>query len=146
MKCIIYSLLVISTVSCVNLKIFYKDGELYSNSYPIKQIFEKYDAKGKDKSIVAFTGWFEKDTIKIINGGKVVFEEPVKTRQETGFATFWVVSNETKVEILIPNPNGIKITLKQKDLKKYKFVYISRDETKRDKYELEYSNEWKKNM
>ena len=145
MKYFVYILLLV-LCSCGNVKTIYTKGELYPKSYPINQIFEKFNAGGLDKSVIVFTGWFEKDSIKIVNGGKIIFEEPVNTKPETGFSTFWVASNEEKIEVIVPNPKGIKITFKQEDLKKYKFVYISRDDYKRDKYEIEYSNKWKKFM
>jgi hypothetical protein len=131
---------------CSNVKTIYTEGELYPNSYPIKQMFEKFDAKGLDKSVIVFTGWFEKDIIKIVNGNNVIFDEPVETNPQTGFSVFKVASNEEIIEIQVLTDKLFKISLKQEDLKKYKFVYISRDAFKRDKYGIEYSNNWKKFM
>ena len=145
MKYILYFLILIF-YSCGNVKTIFTEGELNPNGYPEKQLFEKFDAGGKDKSVIVFTSSFDKDTIKIMSGEKSVFDEPVETNSQTGFSVFKVVSNQEKVEIIVSNPKGIKITLKNEDLKKYKFVYLSRDAWKRDKYEIEYSNKWKKFM
>jgi hypothetical protein len=120
------------------------EDELYPESYPIKQILEKYNAGGKEKSVIVFTGGFENDTVKIVNGEEVIFEEPVNTNVQTGFATFWVTSNEKKIEIQIFADKFAKISLKEVSLKKYKFVYISRDSWGKRKYTIEYSNEWKR--
>jgi len=141
-----YIFLGILVISCSNLKTVYTAGELNTNGYAEKKIFEKFQAQTPDKSVVVFTASFEKDTITILNGNKEIFKSEVETTPQTGFSGFWVVSNLETVELIVNKPNGIKIKFKQEDLKKYKFVYLSRDAWKRDKYEIEYSNKWKKFM
>jgi adenylosuccinate synthase len=67
------------------------------------------------------------------------FEQVVETTPQTGFATFKAISNKKSVEIQILGKELKTISLKQQDIKKYKFVYISRDGWKRQNYTVEYS-------
>ncbi len=129
---------------CGNVKTKYIKGELDPNRHTEKNILKKLNADANDKSVVVFTSGFDNDTIKIISGSKNVFERSVKTDDRIGFSTLSAINNEEKTEVQIFSDSPVKIFLKQNDLKKYKFVYISRSVFKKDKYELEYSNKWKK--
>lgn len=136
-------LLIFLLSSCGNIKTSYVKGELEPNNYGEKQIFEKFNAGSNDKSVVVFTSGFEKDSIRIISGKNIVFEESVTTSENTGLAIFRVITNEEKTEVEMLTDNPIKISFKQNDLKNYKFVYISRSVFKKNKYKLEFSNKWK---
>lgn len=65
--------IMLSYISCTGVKTVYTKNELYPNSYPIKEIFEKLEAGTQDKSIIVFTSWFEKDVVEIRNGDNIVF-------------------------------------------------------------------------
>ena len=146
MKYFIYIFLSLTIFSCVSIKETYTKGELNTNDRSIKQLFEKFDAGSKDKSIVIFTAWFEKDTIKIKNGEKIIFNRVVNTSPQLSLGGFNTIDNTETVEVQIYTPKLIKLLLNSENLKKYKFAYISRDVLKRKKYTIEYSNEWKKFM
>lgn len=89
-------LLIFLLSSCGNIKTSYVKGELEPNNYGEKQIFEKFNAGSNDKSVVVFTSGFEKDSIRIISGKNIVFEESVTTSENTGLAIFRVITNEEK--------------------------------------------------
>lgn len=140
---LIYFIFFMSLVGCTNYKIIYNDIEFNSENKVVKELLEVGNATEKHKSILVFTAWFEKDTIKVLNNNKIIKEDVVNTTPQTGLGDFQVVSNNVSVEVQILSDKTIKIPLKQKHLQKYKFVYISRNVDKRNKFILEYSNTWK---
>lgn len=140
----LFILIIFLICSCRNVKTFYLKGELDPNGHAEKNILQKLNADTNDKSVIVFTSGFDNDTIKIISGSKNIFEKSLKTDDRIGFSTLSTINNEEKIEVQIFTGNLIQIFLKQKDLKKYKFVYISRSVLKKNKYKLEYSNKWKK--
>ena len=147
MKNIAYSFLsIFFFISCANPKKIYTKSVLDNENGVVNKILQVAKAETSDKSVIVFTSWFEKDTIVIFNGEEEVLNRVIETSPETGFSTFKGVSNELPVKIRILSSKPFEIKLSQIDLKKYKFVYIKRDSQKRDKYILEYSNQWKKFM
>jgi hypothetical protein len=132
--------------SCRNPKMIYNDTPINLQNGNIQGILKAANAEATDKSIIVFTSWFERDTIKIINGEEIIFDKVIQTSPDTGLSAIKPISNDKTVSILILSPNHFDIKLKKTDLQKYKFVYIKRDAWKRNKYSLEYSNEWKKFM
>ena len=142
MKNILFYLLLVLT-SCTSDKTIFDDSNIGLPEHAKKMLLEKLGGENSDKSVVVFTARFDNDTIKIINNKEVVFEERVETDPMTGLSTLWVISNETQVEIQILRGKLKKIPLKTEHLKKYKFVYISRNPYKKNRYTLEYSNNWK---
>ena len=142
MKCLLFYLLLVLT-SCTSVKTTFNDSDIGLPKHAKKMLLEKLDGENIDKSVVVFTARFDNDTIKIINNKEVVFEVRVETDPITGLSALWVISNETPVEIQILRGKLKKIPLKLEHLKKYKFVYISRNPFKKNRYTLEYSNNWK---
>lgn len=133
-------------IGCANVKKTYNNTPLNKENGVIKKILQAANAETDDKSVVVFTSWFENDTIKIFNGKEMVYNNVVKTSPDTGLSTFKGVSNSEDVRIQVLSSKPYEIELNHSDIKKYKFVYIKRDAWKRNKYSLEYSNEWKKFM
>ena len=142
MKNILFYLLLVLT-SCSSNKTIFDNNNIGLPEHAKKILLEKLGGENSDKSVVVFTARFDNDTIKIINNKEVVFEERVETDPMTSLSTLWVISNETPVEIQILREKLKKIPLKPEHLKKYKFVYISRNPFKKNRYTLEYSNNWK---
>jgi predicted GTPase len=143
---IIFLIFAIQFGGCISPKKVYNDTPIDKENGTIKKILKSANSETDDKSVIVFTSWFEKDTIRIMSGKKIVFERVVKTSPETGLSTFTGISNDESVKIQILSPKTFEIKLKKSDLKKYKFVYIKRNAMKRDDFSLEYSNEWKKFM
>ncbi len=137
-------MLIFLLCGCSNIKTTYISGKLDPNGYPEKKLFEKFNAGTKDKSVIVFTSGFENDTIKIINSNVNGLKKLITSSENTGFSTLIVVSNDSKTEVYMFTDNPVKISLKQNDLKKYKFVYISKSVFKKDQYQLEYSNKWRR--
>lgn len=142
MKNILFYLLLVLT-SCTSDKTIFGDSNIGLPEHAKEMLLEKLNGESSDKSVVVFTARFDNDTIKIINNKEVVFEERVETDPMTGLSALWVISNESPVEIQILREKLKKIPLKPEHLKKYKFVYISRNPFKKNRYTLEYSNNWK---
>lgn len=126
---LLYLLLVLN--SCTNVKTTFNHSDIGLPKHSKKILLEKLGGESSDKSVVVFTARFDNDTIKIINNIEVVFEERVETDPMTGLSTLWVISNETPVEIQILREKLKKFPLKPEHLKKYKFVYISRNPFKK---------------
>lgn len=130
MKNILFYLLLVLT-SCTSVKTTFNDNDIGLPKHAKKMLLEKLGGKNSDKSVVVFTTRFDNDIIKIMNNNEVVFEERVETDPMTGLSTLWVISNETPVEIQILREKLKKFPLKPEHLKKYKFVYISRNPFKK---------------
>jgi len=139
-KVITLILLIIASFGCSNIKIIYKKETLDTNDQATKYILNKLDAKQSSKSVLFFTTGFKGDSIELKNENNVIFNLPIETLSQLGLAHVETISNEDQLQINIQSPNPIKIFLNESDLKKYKFIYISKSETKRHRYLVEYSN------
>ncbi len=129
--------------SCSNIKTTLNDTQVGLPEHAKKMLLQKLDGESSDKSVLVFTAWFEKDTIRVLNNNKIIKEDIVNTTPQTGLGGFQVVSNKTPVEVQILSNKVLKFYLNKQYLQKYKFVYISRNVDKRNKLILEYSNKWK---
>jgi hypothetical protein len=120
----------------------------YNNDAP----FFHYDAKKKkldylqyfkaenDNTCLLVFHSIPNDSIKVINGGKIIKEEKMGNNT-TGVRSVQAVSNLKGLEILFYKTTGIeKITITAEDLKKYKFIYVS---TKQLPLHIEFTNFWK---
>ena len=105
-----------------------------------KYMLEKLDATESNKSLIFLTAWFEKDTVQIINGEKMLRNEPTKTISQLSLAVAQVVENDKDVTIKVLSKQETQITLTKNNLVKYKFIYISRSLDNRKKYLVEYTN------
>ncbi len=105
-----------------------------------KYVLEKLEATESNKSLIFLTAWFEKDTVQIINGKKMLRNEPAKTISQLSLAVAQVVENDKDVTIKVLSNQKTEITLTKNDLAKYKFVYIRRSLDNRKKYLVEYTN------
>ena len=65
-----------------------------------KYMLEKLDATESNKSLIFLTAWFEKDTVQIINGEKMLRNEPTKTISQLSLAVAQVVENDKDVTII----------------------------------------------
>ncbi len=105
-----------------------------------KYTLEKLNATESYKSLIFLTAWFEKDTVQIINGEKMLKNEPANTLSQLSLAIAQVVENDKDVTINILSNKKTEIILTKNNLAKYKFVYISRSLDNRKKYLIEYTN------
>jgi hypothetical protein len=140
MKKFIYIFSLFIFFGCTNVKHIYVLQDLDVNNKSVQNILDKFKAKENNKSIIFFTSWFEKDTVELINGDNLIFRKPLNTVAQLSFTTLGVVLNDEKVTINILTKKPIKIILNQEELKKHKFIYISRDAFNRKKITVEYSN------
>ena len=101
---------------------------------------KKLNATGSDKCIVFFTGGFANDTIQLISGKTFRFKKSFTTGDNTGLANYEVINNEEDVEISILSIDT-RFVLKEKVLKKYKCVYVSKNGKD---ISVEYSNTFKR--
>ena len=139
-KVITIILLIIASFGCSNIKSIYKKETLDINDQAINYILNKLDAKQSSKSVLFFTTGFIGDSIELKNENNVIFKLSIETISQLGLAHVETISNENQLEITIQSSNPIKIFLNESDLKKYKFIYISKSETKKHQYLVEYSN------
>lgn len=146
MKKIACIYLIILCSSCSNIKSVYTDSELDINDRSTNVLIEKFKAEEENKSIVIFTTWYENDTVKLTNGKNVLLNEAIETTPQLGFSEAKTVLNDESVEIHISTPKQTTIVLNSEKIKNYKFIYVSRDTFKRQKYTVEYSNILKKFM
>jgi|GEM_PF-5143987 len=131
---------IIIFTGCSNVKSVYRRETLDANNQSVEYILNKLDAKEIDKSIVYFTNGFEGDTIEMVNGQDLIFKLPIETIPQLGLAHAKAISNEKEVKINIQTAKPILILLNGKELKEHKFIYISKEYSKRNRYLIEYSN------
>ena len=104
---------------------------------------EKLDAYSPNKSVIVFTDGYWGDTVHIIIGEKVI-SKSVITIPQIGFANLEIVLNDSDVKISFRDGSNQEIILNKTDLKKYKYAYISKGNTKENKkIQIIYSNETK---
>jgi hypothetical protein len=140
MKKYLYFIPIIIFMGCSNVKSIYNDESLDTNNQSVKYILDKLNAIESDRSIVYFTNGFEGDTIELVNGEDVIFKLPIETKPQLGLAYAKAIFNEKEVKINIQATKPVKILLNKKGLKKHKFIYISKSDSKKDQYLIEYSN------
>lgn len=125
---------------CTNVKIIYTNQRLNIEDVSTVNILKKAQAENKDKTIICFTNGFKNDTIELTNGKEILFKLPIQTIDQLGLAMIKTVNNNEKVNITFYSSKPIKFNLNDNDLKKYKFVYVSKKNCKSNKFIIEYSN------
>jgi hypothetical protein len=136
----IFAIILIISGCSSSVETIYKSETVFSFDPAIK----KLNAESLDKSIVFFTNCFAKDSVEIRNGNTMLYKNSLETIAQIGLAKLQVVSNLENVEISIPGRTKKRLILKAKDLKKYKYVYISKDDYKSKKdYLVEFTNKAK---
>lgn len=135
-----YIILILILASCKNVKSIYTESSLEVSNKSIQQILEKTNAKETNKSVVYFTdGFTGNDTIMLKNGNEIIFRHALKTIDQIGLANVKTVSNDKEVRIDVFSTKELTFVLNTKQLKKFKFIYISKNLIN-DKYIIEYSN------
>lgn len=127
-------------LNCSGIHRVYENNNLDLNNKSTQYVVEKFDAKENNKSILFFTSGFEGVNIKIVNGKNEILEEDIETVHQIGFATLKTINNDFPVDVFISSNQEKLITLKKEDLKKNKFIYISKNIEKKNNYKVEYSN------
>ena len=140
MKNLIYISLCFIILSCSNIKSAFSNDTLDLNDKAIKYELNRLKANDPKKSILYLTAWFEKDTIQIINGKNLLYNEPGNTIAQLSHTTIQVIENTEKVEVNILSKKPTKISLDLEKLKSHKFIYLSRKLDNRKKYVVEYTN------
>lgn len=140
MKKYLIVILIIISAGCSNVKSIYRNNTLDINNRSIVQILEKNNGKENNKSIIYFTSGFDGDTIELINGSKTLFKLPIKTINQIGLANLETVLNDQEVKINILSARPVWFILNKEKLKTSKFIYISKEIFKNNKYVVEYSN------
>lgn len=123
-------------IGCSNVKSKFLNQNPDFNKY----MLEKLEATETNKSIIFLTAWFEKDTVQIINGEKMLYNAPAKTISQLSLAVAQVVENDKDVTVKVFSEKQTKIILSKANLAKYKFVYIRRNIDNRKKFLVEYTN------
>jgi len=111
--------------SCSNVKSLFnneKSFPQYSNDLTLK----KLNASESDKSLIFFTSNFANDTIEVVSGVNRLFKKSFTTENTVGLAGYEVIPNTQKAKISIESIRT-HINLKEKELKKYKYIYVSKD-------------------
>lgn len=136
MKNLSYTFIFLLLISCSNVKSkFLNEVQDFD-----KNTLEKLKATESNKSIIFLTAWFENDTVQIINGKKMLRNEPANTISQLSLAVVQVVENDKDVAIKVLSEPETQITLTKNNLVKYKFIYISRSLDNRKMYFVEYTN------
>lgn len=139
MRNFLTSIFILIIVGCSNIKSVYEKQSLDTNDNSIKNVLEKLNAKESNKTILVFTSWFENDSLELVNGNESVFNKKLNT-MSSGLAIVKVLDNNKKIKITFSSKDSNTIILKESMLKKYKFIYISKDSTNKKEYLIKYSN------
>ncbi|WP_162128251.1 hypothetical protein [Flavobacterium phycosphaerae] len=132
-------LILLSFFSHGQTKIIYEKNSILKKNAKL----EKAGAYASDKSIVVFTNGYWGDTVSILIEKKVI-SKGVITIPEIGFATLQVVPNDSDVKISFGDGSNLEIILSKMDLKKFKYAYVSKENTNENKrIQVIYSNETK---
>ena len=118
---------------------------VYENNSTITKSakLQKLDAYSPNKSVIVFTEGYWGDTIHIIIGEKVI-SKGVVTIPQIGYANLEIVKNDFDIKVSFRDGSNQEIVLNKTDLKKYKYAYISKGNTKEnEKIKIIYSNETK---
>ncbi len=118
---------------------------VYENNSTITKSakLQKLDAYSPNKSVIVFTEGYWGDTIHIIIGEKVI-SKGVITIPQIGYANLEIVKNDPDIKVSFRDGSNQEIVLNKTDLKKYKYAYISKGNTKEnEKIKIIYSNETK---
>lgn len=142
MRNILTYILILVFISCGNVKSVYETKILDSDINSIKNILDKSNAKDVNKTILVFTTGFEQDSLELSNENDVIYNKSLNT-MSTGMALAKVVDNNKSVKIRFYSNKREDIILKSKKLKKYKFIYISKNLNKNNQYLITYSNVYK---
>jgi hypothetical protein len=124
---------------CSNIRSVYVDRVIDLNDKSVNYAIEKAKAKNVENSIIYFTNGFVNDTIELVNGNKNIFKLPIETIDQLGLAKVQTVDNTKEVKINIKLSKPLKFVLNPIELKKHKFIYISRVQFK-NKIIIEYTN------
>src|SRR5258708_7168681 len=113
---------------------------LYDSSKKDLDYLKYFKATDTKTSILVFY-MLSKDSIKIVSGGKIIKEDPFTPGNSTGVRSVQPISNQKSLEITFYKSTGAeKIDISAEDLKKYKFIYVSK---KQLPLEIEFTNLWK---
>ncbi len=132
-------LLVFALIGCSNVKTVTDNSSLNRNDKTVQYILKKNLAEESNKNIVYFTSGFDNEIIEVRNGDDIVYNAKTTTIDQLSLAYTQVVTNDKPVTISF---NEASLSLDNKNLEKYKFVYILKTMDKR-KYIIEYSNKSK---
>ena len=119
-----FLLILIFTISCGNVKRRYIDN-FWRSSNP-KRVLDYYKAHDSIYSILFFSGGFDNNVYIVKNGDKVIFDDKLKSDSVLGLADVIRIDNRYNVSITEKYRN-FTFTLKSKNLKRYKYITISRD-------------------
>ena len=133
------SFLMFILFGCSNIRSVYVDRVIDLNDKSVNYAIEKAKAKNVENSIIYFTNGFVNDTIELVNGNKNIFKLPIETIDQLGLAKVQTVDNTKEVKINIKLSKPLKFVLNPIELKKHKFIYISRVQFK-NKIIIEYTN------
>ena len=115
----------------------------YSEKNPGLNYLQLNNAIEKNKSIIIFSGFDKKDSIKVIQKNNVIIEKNLSYSAQTGISEIITIENTESLRIKFLKLEPIEIFLDNKYLKKYKHIYIVRRD---GKYLVKYSNRLKKIM
>lgn len=105
----------------------------------VHDFLTRYDAKGDSATVLTFSGGYDHRMIKITNKNKVIFHDYMQSNKVTSLAKTLKINNNSDV-VINDIQKKYSFTLKSKELKKYKYVYIFRKYVlkKNDQYEMQY--------
>ena len=136
-----FLLILLFLISCGNVKKVYKDK--YGSSLPsqsIKKLLDYYKAHDSIYSILIFTSVYENNTYIVKNGNNTVFDDKLNSDPVSGLAHAVRIDNRYNVSIT-EKYRDFTFTLKSRNLKKYKYIYISRDKwSKHPSFKVIFSN------
>lgn len=124
---------------CKSPHIEFKEFEQKQHEEYKEKILNNHDAKADNFSLIIFTYGYYDTKISVVNNNNTLFEGSVKSNESMGYAKTLRVDNEQDV-ILTDIQKDYHFTLKPKLTKKYKYIYIGRNENRRRMYTVTYSN------
>ena len=111
----------------------------YDSKKPLDYL-EYFKAKNDETSLLVFY-MLTNDSIKIVNGGKVISENRFVRGNSTSVRSIEPISNQKNLELIFYKKNGPeKVVITAEELKKYKFIYVS---PKESPLHIEFTNSWK---
>lgn len=127
---------------CSSPKIQFTDYKGSTTEYSESLFLKNLEAEDSIFSALIFTEVFQNENITIKQDGKIIFEDYVKSDESLGLAKAIKIKNQSDLEITDSNMR-YSFKLSASNNRKYKFIYITKEIYKKEKYIITYSNSLK---
>ena len=127
---------------CSSPKVKFEDYKNSTTEYSQNLFLKNLQAEDSTSSALIFTEVFNNEKIKVIQNGKIIFDDYLKSDESLGLAKAIRVDKQNSIEITDSKMN-YSFTLSSKRNIKYKFIYITKEIFEKEKYVITYSNSLK---